>query len=212
MTSTIALIERAKVAARLFYANAEGCSVNHYGADFATHGAPGWMTDAKADIDAAMAELTTLQSQLAIMRDERDEARLQWSDIQTQLTTLLERCEKAEAERDGLKAEEIEWRSVFKSNYARANDAESKLAESELQRDQALKANAALTKSVRKLGLEELVHGWHASGAYDRHPDELGCTLPTNCGTVYAIVSALPASAAIGGKQEPVDSGDNSHG
>ena len=52
---------------------------------------------------------------------------------------------------------------------------------------------AALASAVRKLGLEELVHGWHASGAYDRHPDELGCTLPTNCGTVYAIAAALSA-------------------
>lgn len=48
-----------------------------------------------------------------------------------------------------------------------------------------------LAEAVGKLGLEELAHGWHASGAYDKHPDELGVKLPSNCGTVYAIVSAL---------------------
>lgn len=43
------------VAARLLYANAEGCVVNHYAKDFATHGLPGWLTDCRTDIEAARA-------------------------------------------------------------------------------------------------------------------------------------------------------------
>lgn len=39
--------------ATLLYQNAEGCAVNHHGHDFATQGTPGWLVDAKADIDAA---------------------------------------------------------------------------------------------------------------------------------------------------------------
>ena len=53
---------------------------------------------------------------------------------------------------------------------------------------------AALAAAIRLLDLEPLVEGWHKGGAYDRHPDELGVRLPTNCGTVYALVAALRAS------------------
>lgn len=50
-----------------------------------------------------------------------------------------------------------------------------------------------LRDAVRLLNLEPLVDGWHNGGAYDKHPDELGVTLSTNCGTVYALVAALRA-------------------
>lgn len=43
------------VAAKLLYANAEECAVNHYGEDFATHGLPGWLADCAVDITAAEA-------------------------------------------------------------------------------------------------------------------------------------------------------------
>lgn len=39
--------------AKTLYANAEGCAVNHYGDDFATHGLPGWLSDCAADIQVA---------------------------------------------------------------------------------------------------------------------------------------------------------------
>lgn len=39
--------------ARLLYANAEGCVVNHYGHDFEEHGMPGWLSDCARDIQIA---------------------------------------------------------------------------------------------------------------------------------------------------------------
>jgi hypothetical protein len=49
----VKVLERLIATARLLYANAEGCAVNHHGADFELHGMPGWLTDCAADIAAA---------------------------------------------------------------------------------------------------------------------------------------------------------------
>lgn len=55
--------ERLLTAAKMLYANAEGCAVNHHGADFALHGLPGWLADAQADILAAETVLTHARAQ-----------------------------------------------------------------------------------------------------------------------------------------------------
>lgn len=51
-------LSRLLTTAKLLYANAEGCAVNHYGEDFSIHGLPGWLADCQADIEHARA-LTT---------------------------------------------------------------------------------------------------------------------------------------------------------
>lgn len=43
--------------AKMLLSNAEGCAMNHYGDDYAIHGAPGWLTDCQADIERAQAVL-----------------------------------------------------------------------------------------------------------------------------------------------------------
>lgn len=98
----------------------------------------------------------------------------------TELTNLIQRCEKAEA---SLK--------LADENY---NELARKYVDEQIKRQTAERQRDELAEAVGKLGLEELAHGWHASGAYDKHPDELGVKLPSNCGTVYAIVSALRAA------------------
>jgi hypothetical protein len=50
-------VERLLSAAKLLYANAEGCAVNHYGEDFALHGLPGWLAGCAADIETARSAL-----------------------------------------------------------------------------------------------------------------------------------------------------------
>lgn len=52
-------MRRLLTAAKLLYANAEGCAVNHYSDDFAIHGLPGWLADCAADIQAAEQALAT---------------------------------------------------------------------------------------------------------------------------------------------------------
>ena len=61
-------IRRLLVAAKLLYANSEGCAVNHYSDDFAIHGLPGWLTDCAADIQAAEAALAKPASSPAPVR------------------------------------------------------------------------------------------------------------------------------------------------
>lgn len=51
------VFNRLLTAAKLLYANSEGCAVNHYGEDFATHGLPGWLASCASDIEAASAVL-----------------------------------------------------------------------------------------------------------------------------------------------------------
>ena len=41
--------------AALLQQNSEGCVVNHYGEDYATHGMPGWLMDTRASIERAAA-------------------------------------------------------------------------------------------------------------------------------------------------------------
>lgn len=41
--------------AKLLYANAVGCAQIHYGEDYNLHGMPGWLSDCRADIEAAEA-------------------------------------------------------------------------------------------------------------------------------------------------------------
>ena len=48
-------------AAALLYANAEGCAINHHEVDFEAHGLPGWLADAKADIEAARSAIMRLE-------------------------------------------------------------------------------------------------------------------------------------------------------
>lgn len=58
---------------------------------------------------------------------------------------------------------------------------------------------AALIEAVNGLGLRALVAGWNGEGRdrpYTPHKSELGATIKTTCGTVYAIDAAL---RAIGG-------------
>lgn len=50
---------RLLVSAKMLYANAEGCAINHYGEDFALHGLPGWLADCRSDISAAEAALAS---------------------------------------------------------------------------------------------------------------------------------------------------------
>lgn len=50
-------LQRLLSAAKLCYGQSEGCAVNHYGEDFATHGMPGWLVDAAADIAEGSAML-----------------------------------------------------------------------------------------------------------------------------------------------------------
>jgi hypothetical protein len=38
--------------------NSEGCAVNHYGDDYATHGMPAWLADCESEIKAARAVLS----------------------------------------------------------------------------------------------------------------------------------------------------------
>jgi hypothetical protein len=49
---------RLLTAAKMLYANAEGCAVNHYAGDFEQQGLPGWLNDCKADIETADAALS----------------------------------------------------------------------------------------------------------------------------------------------------------
>jgi hypothetical protein len=56
--ATATVIERLLSAAKLLYANAEGCAVNHYAGDFEQQGLPGWLIDCKADIEAAARLMT----------------------------------------------------------------------------------------------------------------------------------------------------------
>jgi len=51
----VRVCERLITTAKLLYAQCEGCVVNHYAHDFATQGAPGWLADCAADIEAAQA-------------------------------------------------------------------------------------------------------------------------------------------------------------
>lgn len=53
-----AALEDLRKSAALLQQNAEGCAVNHYGADFAVHGMPGWLADTAASIARATAALT----------------------------------------------------------------------------------------------------------------------------------------------------------
>lgn len=53
-----AVLEDLRKSAALLQQNAEGCAVNHYGADFAVHGMPGWLADTAASIARATAALT----------------------------------------------------------------------------------------------------------------------------------------------------------
>lgn len=58
----IAVLEKAMEALRktavLLLQNAQGCAVNHYGGDFEMHGLPGWLCDARTEIEAATAVLS----------------------------------------------------------------------------------------------------------------------------------------------------------
>ena len=61
-----AMIARLLTTAKLLYANAVGCAVNHYGEDFVRfHGKPGWLSDCEQDIldaEEAADMLATLSS------------------------------------------------------------------------------------------------------------------------------------------------------
>lgn len=48
------------LAAKVLRQNAEGCAVNHYGADFELHGLPGWLAGAQRDIENGEAALASL--------------------------------------------------------------------------------------------------------------------------------------------------------
>lgn len=55
IAEAVSTMTRLCTAAGMLQQNAEGCAINHYGHDFETHGLPGWLTDTRADIDAARA-------------------------------------------------------------------------------------------------------------------------------------------------------------
>ncbi len=46
-------LDRIILAAKILQQNSEGCAVNHYGHDAEAHGLPGWLSDTRADIEAA---------------------------------------------------------------------------------------------------------------------------------------------------------------
>lgn len=46
------VMSRARISAAMLIANAEGCIANHHALDFEQQGEPGWMSDARRDIDA----------------------------------------------------------------------------------------------------------------------------------------------------------------
>ena len=74
-----AMIARLLTTAKLLYANAVGCAVNHYGEDFVrSHGKLGWLSDCEKDILAAEKAADMLAAQAAEIErltKERDAAR-----------------------------------------------------------------------------------------------------------------------------------------
>ena len=46
------VMSRARISAAMLIANAEGCIANHHALDFEQQGEPGWLSDARRDIDA----------------------------------------------------------------------------------------------------------------------------------------------------------------
>jgi len=70
----VKVLERLIATARLLYANAEGCALNHHGADFELHGMPGWLTDCAADIAAAQSlgarAMQAAMAEAALLRAE----------------------------------------------------------------------------------------------------------------------------------------------
>lgn len=52
-------------AAKMLYANAVGCAINHYAGDFERQGLPGWLADCERDILAFEAALSRSESPLA---------------------------------------------------------------------------------------------------------------------------------------------------
>ena len=73
-----ATIARLLTTAKLLYANAIGCAVNHHNEDFVRfHGKPGWLSDCEKDILAAEKAadmLAALRAALTAVEQERDEA------------------------------------------------------------------------------------------------------------------------------------------
>lgn len=89
----VKVLERLIATARLLYANAEGCALNHHGADFELHGMPGWLTDCAADIAAAQslgARATAAEAEAAALRVERDAWRSRESETQEALQKIGE--------------------------------------------------------------------------------------------------------------------------
>ena len=74
-----AMIARLLTTAKLLYANAVGCAVNHYGEDFVRfHGKPGWLSDCEQDIldaEEAADMLAAQAAEIERLTRERDAAR-----------------------------------------------------------------------------------------------------------------------------------------
>ena len=60
-TGLVEALRQLLVTAKLLYANAEGCAVNHYGNDHELHGLPGWLADSLNSIAEAENALTAHQ-------------------------------------------------------------------------------------------------------------------------------------------------------
>ncbi len=52
-----AALKELRLTSVILLQNAEGCAVNHYGADFSLHGEPGWLRDCRISIKKAEALL-----------------------------------------------------------------------------------------------------------------------------------------------------------
>ena len=74
-----AMIARLLTTAKLLYANAVGCAVNHYGEDFVRfHGKPGWLSDCEQDIldaEEAADMLAAQAAEIERLTRDRDAAR-----------------------------------------------------------------------------------------------------------------------------------------
>lgn len=61
----IEALTKLRFSAAVLLQNAEGCAVNHYGADYNLHGEPGWMADCRHPIENALLVLSKIKEQKA---------------------------------------------------------------------------------------------------------------------------------------------------
>lgn len=118
------------------------------------------------------------------------------------------RAEKAEADKARLEARAARWKRAAKNErreyetLAKSNDEFSRRFD-ELRNDLGLPSQEALSGDGSRVlavveaaqpifeDIREIVGGWQGNPAYERHPPELGVTLKTNAGVMYAISDTL---------------------